>query len=93
MVQRDLEIISTVRKTLDEDQRWGIVDKETMVRKYDFEGEIYVLDRQTKETQNLDQWPGLILEKEIEEALENVKLSCRNELLGVSINGKEECPT
>ena len=63
----------------DEDQRWGIVDEETMVRKYDFGEEIYALDRQTGETKKLDQQPGLILEKEIAEAEENVKLSCRNE--------------
>ena len=36
----------------DEDQRWGIVDEETMVRKYDFEEEISVLDRRTGESQN-----------------------------------------
>ena len=45
-------LISTVRKTPNEDQRWGIVDEETVVWKYDFNGEIYVLDRRTEETQN-----------------------------------------
>ena len=43
---------STVRKMLDEDQRWGIIDEEIVVQKYNFEGEIYVLDRRTGETQN-----------------------------------------
>ena len=42
--------ISTNRKMLDEDKQWGIVDKETMARKYDFEGEIYMSNRQTEET-------------------------------------------
>ena len=45
IVLRDLEIISTVRKMFDKDQQWGIVDEETVVRKYDFEEEIYALDR------------------------------------------------
>ena len=36
---------STVTKTPNEDQRWGIVDKETMAQKYDFEEESYALDQ------------------------------------------------
>ena len=43
---------STVRKTSNEYQRWGIIDEEIMVQKYDFEEEIYVLDRRTGESQN-----------------------------------------
>ena len=50
-----------------------------MVRKYDFEEEIYVLDRQTGEIQNQIKRPGLILEKDIAGASENDKLSCGNE--------------
>ena len=45
-------LISTVRKTPDEDQWWGIIDEEIMVWKYDFEEEICVLDPRTGESQN-----------------------------------------
>ena len=64
-----------VRKNPDEYQWWGFVDEETMVWKYDFEGEIYVDQRDSK----LDQRPGLILEKEIAEAPKNVKMRCGND--------------
>ena len=37
---------------LGEDQRWGIIDEEIMVRKYEFLEEIYVLDQRTGEIQN-----------------------------------------
>ena len=43
---------STVRKMPDEYQRWGIVDEETVVQKYDLEEEIYALDQWTKENKN-----------------------------------------
>ena len=68
-----------VRKNPDKYQWWEIIDEETMVRKYDFEEEIYVLYWRIRKIQNYIKWPELILEKEILEALENVKLSFRNE--------------
>ena len=40
---------STVKITPDEDQRWEIVDEETLVEKCNFEGEIYALDRQSRD--------------------------------------------
>ena len=41
---------SMVRKNPDKDQRWGIVDEETLVQKCNFEGEIYELYRKSGET-------------------------------------------
>ena len=45
-------VFPLIKEKPDENQRWGIVDEENVVRKYDFEGEMYVLDRRSRETQN-----------------------------------------
>ena len=51
-------VISTDQRESKLDQRWGIIDEETMVWKYNFEEEIYALDRWSEETQKSDQWSG-----------------------------------
>ena len=62
----------------DEDQQWGIVETETWCRNIISRGNLCARSTDRRDSK-LDQRTRLIMEKEIAEAPENVKLSCGNE--------------
>ena len=62
----------------DGDQRWQIVETKTWYENMVSRGNLCARSMNQRDSK-LDQRPGLILDKEIVEAPENIKLSCGNE--------------